>query len=248
MELVSTKEEIAANLLVFDSYRTSKNAKHRAYFGERLRLGKIFVFGIVGERYIFSPSRFVGYSKCTAEKHEAFPGKNGSITTPKLSQLLGKPTENNKAEKAYISLCHEIGIAPSYKGRTYWKFDISNSPSDFTAKSGESGFPDEVAQYIEGATKRVCVNAYERNDKAREACLSHHGLNCAVCEFNFEARYGTLGKGFMHVHHLLPISSRGVAYIVHPVDDLRPVCPNCHAMLHKSDPPFSIEELKTLCR
>jgi 5-methylcytosine-specific restriction protein A len=35
----------------------------------------------------------------------------------------------------------------------------------------------------------------------------------------------------------------GNNYIVDPVKDLEPVCPNCHAMLHRKDPPYSIEEL-----
>jgi len=31
---------------------------------------------------------------------------------------------------------------------------------------------------------------------------------------------------------------------VDPATDLRPVCPNCHEMLHKKDPPYTIEELR----
>jgi 5-methylcytosine-specific restriction protein A len=31
---------------------------------------------------------------------------------------------------------------------------------------------------------------------------------------------------------------------VDPLNHLCPVCPNCHAMLHKRTPPLSIDELK----
>jgi len=65
-----------------------------------------------------------------------------------------------------------------------------------------------------------------------------------VCEFNFEAAYGEIGSGFIHVHHLTKLSDIRQGYEVNPVDDLRPVCPNCHAMLHKRNPPYTIDELK----
>jgi len=49
------------------------------------------------------------------------------------------------------------------------------------------------------------------------------------------------------VHHIKPISEIGEDYLVDPVRDLVPVCPNCHRMLHiKPDGVFSIEELKML--
>jgi 5-methylcytosine-specific restriction protein A len=47
------------------------------------------------------------------------------------------------------------------------------------------------------------------------------------------------------VHHLVKISSSGAEHEVDPVTDLRPVCPNCHAMLHRKDPPYTLEEIAT---
>ena len=61
----------------------------------------------------------------------------------------------------------------------------------------------------------------------------------------FESIYGDIGKHFIHVHHIIPLSSIDETYILDPVKDLRPVCPNCHAMLHKRVPPFSIDELSS---
>jgi 5-methylcytosine-specific restriction protein A len=90
------------------------------------------------------------------------------------------------------------------------------------------------------------VNAYERDHAARQACLAHFGLACSVCKMRFEERYGTLGAGFIHVHHVVPISELGDDYKLDPVKDLRPVCPNCHAMLHRQRPPLSIEALRAI--
>lgn len=99
---------------------------------------------------------------------------------------------------------------------------------------------------MEGALRRVMSSVHERNRDARDACIEHYGATCFVCSFSFEAAYGELGRGFIHVHHLTPVSSIGSEYRVDPITDLRPVCPNCHAMLHRDDPPLTVEELQTL--
>jgi 5-methylcytosine-specific restriction protein A len=100
--------------------------------------------------------------------------------------------------------------------------------------------------YLEGAATQVTQTRYERNLQARIACLQHYGFSCTVCDFNFEKQYGPLGKSFIHVHHVVPIALIGKKYQIDPVKDLRPVCPNCHAMLHKQEPQLSIEKLKKL--
>lgn len=117
--------------------------------------------------------------------------------------------------------------------------------------SRERLYPDELEpgqKYTEGARKQVRVNAYERDVHARKACIKKYGLNCAVCGFNFEARYGLLGKGFIHVHHLKPLALTNGEYELDPVTDLRPVCPNCHAMLHRENKMLSIEELRAVMK
>ena len=98
-------------------------------------------------------------------------------------------------------------------------------------------------EYMVGTVHQVFINAFERNPNARRECLDYHGLQCAVCLMSFEQRYGPIGKGFIHVHHKKPLASREV-YNLDPVEDLVPVCPNCHAMLHTYDPPLTVDELK----
>jgi len=110
-------------------------------------------------------------------------------------------------------------------------------------------FPDEMASpsgYLEGALRLVYVNAYERNPAARTACIAHYGPTCVVCGFNFSVVYGPLSKGFIHVHHLKPLAEIAVKYEVDPITDLRPVCPNCHAIIHMGGGCRSIEEARHL--
>lgn len=97
---------------------------------------------------------------------------------------------------------------------------------------------------IEGAVCQVVINAYERNPIARAQCIAHYGSSCVVCGFNFGAVYGPFAEGFIHVHHIKPLSDIREEYEVNPITDMRPVCPNCHAVIHIDGACRSIEEVK----
>lgn len=105
-----------------------------------------------------------------------------------------------------------------------------------------------AVKYMEGALKRAEVNRYERKAGAKADCIRAHGWDCVVCGVNFEARYGSIGRNFIHVHHLEELSQRGKSKATDPAHDLRPVCPNCHAMLHRESPALTVEELKRMLR
>lgn len=104
----------------------------------------------------------------------------------------------------------------------------------------------ETTNLREGSFKRISVNSYERNPVARARCIATHGAICAVCGFDFGAMYGREAAGYIHVHHLVPLSEIGESYEVDPIADLRPVCPNCHAVIHMSHPPKSIDQVRQL--
>ena len=97
---------------------------------------------------------------------------------------------------------------------------------------------------LEGIQKTITTTIYERNPKAREECLKHWKYSCVVCGFNFEKTYGELGKNYIHVHHINQISSIKKEYEVNPIEDLRPICPNCHAIIHRNKEALTIEELR----
>lgn len=98
----------------------------------------------------------------------------------------------------------------------------------------------------EGARMRIEVNRYERSPINRAVCIAHHGNKCLVCGLDFFEKYGLLGRDYIEVHHRIPVSEMGGSYCVDPIKDLAPVCSNCHAMLHRADPPLSIEALKSI--
>ena len=112
--------------------------------------------------------------------------------------------------------------------------------------SASPDFLDETIKYQEGTVMQVLINKFERNRETRQKCIEAHGCYCHVCGLDFAKKYGEIGKGFIHVHHLIPISTIREDYVVDPINDLIPVCPNCHAMLHRTGngTTLSVEELR----
>lgn len=97
---------------------------------------------------------------------------------------------------------------------------------------------------LEGLAHSVISTHYERNPIYRTICISNKGYKCDACGFDFKHTYGNLGSEYIHVHHTTPVSQMSGGMIINPVKDLVPVCPNCHAMLHRKNPPLTIEELR----
>lgn len=123
----------------------------------------------------------------------------------------------------------------------------------FVQDDSELVYPGELtvqdsAVLFEGAVSKIVVNRSERDKKARAKCIEHYGCRCAVCGFDFENVYGPIGQNKIHVHHLMPLSEIRQEYKIDPVRDLRPVCPNCHLIIHSKKEPFTIDEVKEQIR
>lgn len=104
----------------------------------------------------------------------------------------------------------------------------------------------DVSNLREGAVRFISINAYERNPKARKLCIDAHGTRCVVCDFSFAETYGEIAEGFIHIHHLSPLALSEGEREIDPVADLRPVCPNCHAVIHLKDGCMSIQSLREI--
>ncbi len=107
-------------------------------------------------------------------------------------------------------------------------------------------FPIEDTGFTEGHMRQVHLTIHERNVSARQKCIEHYGTTCAICGIDFGQVYGPVGEGYIHVHHITPLSEIGQEYEVNPITDLVPVCPNCHAMIHRRLPCYSIEEVQSM--
>lgn len=97
-------------------------------------------------------------------------------------------------------------------------------------------YPDVIRKELEiheAIKRRFVTKQFETSPMARKKCLDHHGMSCVVCGMNFEEKYGYFGKDLIHVHHTIPLNEVADNYVITYKSDLVPVCPNCHALLHK---------------
>lgn len=105
---------------------------------------------------------------------------------------------------------------------------------------------EDIAALTEGRVQDVLQTRHERNAEARRKCLAHYGTSCCACGLDFGSRYGEVVHGFIHVHHLHPLAETAQERVIDPIADLRPLCPNCHAVAHFRNPPYTIEEIKQM--
>lgn len=229
-----------------EQQRGNWNTGYTKYRGEWFIFCHIDAAGRTGHDY---GNRFVG------DLLEWYGKTSSTLGQPSIQSMIDPDTpvhifsrNSDRGPFTYLG----IGIAVSTEDvspvRIRWRLKdpnavVSADPAEDTVFSS----PDEVGNLWEGSSKQVTVNAYERNQQARRECIGHYGSACSVCGFDFRVVYGQVGSGYIHVHHIKPISQVNAEYKIDPVADLRPVCPNCHSMLHKKWPePYSIAELRSI--
>ena len=174
-----------------------------------------------------------------------------------LLEIDGKPFFINTLDS---SLQHELKFeVETLTAESSIQFGLLSMQEEFLIKfsltffsellpRSEAGYrgPDEVVGFPEGASSKILVNRYERDPRNRKAAIALHGKTCMACGFNFQAVYGELGDDYIVVHHVIPISDMGDDYKVDPAKDLVTICANCHAMVHRTSPPLTINQLKNL--
>jgi putative restriction endonuclease len=115
----------------------------------------------------------------------------------------------------------------------------------------EFGFAINDSEFIEGKEKLRIHLIKERNPslvklaKEKWAAENSGNIPCLICSFSFFETYGEIGKGFIEAHHLLPLSEL-VPGVNTRIEDLAPVCSNCHSMIHRHKPWLSITELREI--
>ncbi len=156
------------------------------------------------------------------------------------------------ADKPIVLLAQLLERYPSYRwtpeaGGLTVPEPIASEVLSEIQNSANFGFspisPPEVKLYADGKPRTVTIKTYDRSPRARQACIEHYGYNCSVCGFNYAQAYGDIGALYIEVHHLRQVADTDEEILIDPIVDLRPVCANCHRMLHKRRPPLSIEEL-----
>ena len=104
---------------------------------------------------------------------------------------------------------------------------------------------ESLEGFKEGGVRIIRVNKYERDPRNREKALKHHGVRCFGCRLTMAEMYGEIAQGYIHIHHATQLSSINDSQTP-DINELVPLCPNCHAVVHLADPPLTIKRLKEL--
>ena len=204
--------------------------------------------GVIASGYVISEKPF-------REEHFSDPSRKALYIKLRFDVLLlSQPGEILEYSKLSSPLLSKVNWKTQSSGisieahaaeelETLWINHLAQKGYSPMRLSEEITTPE---QFWEGALRKIMVNVYERNPIARKRCITHFGTSCQVCGFDFVKKYGVRGEAFIHVHHIRQLSEICKGYKVDPILDLIPVCPNCHAMLHKTTKPCSIEELKKI--
>ena len=242
MNLIDSINEAAINAQAFSGVGDNENSIANKNFN------RFFHWYYFSNLDIFAPSKFIGYKNINLDNYQG--EGTGTDTQRVLSQWFVKI---DAGTECYNDLKKKLEAFAFSIGKTINKktFEGTGGIYLIDEKYTGSDYPDElpISGIREGALRQVTVNAYERSLKARAACIGYYGAKCYVCDFEFQKIYGKkLGAGFIHVHHVLDIAQVGEEYTVDPIKDLRPVCPNCHAMLHRHKPAMHPDVLRKKIR
>lgn len=206
----------------------------------------------------FTPTEFLAFAKASQYDHwvTISQGKPFKFTVSNKGIVITPSggTSRLVANAEIVQFCSVFGTTREREKEIYRK--IFNSSylvaiaSKYSPERTDFRFPEEIhAESLkEGARRTIVVNAFERSTEARLRCIEAHGTDCVVCGFSFGSVYGDFARDFIHVHHLNPLGAQREEHEVDPVIDLRPVCPNCHAVIHMRNGCLSIEEAKAMLR
>jgi 5-methylcytosine-specific restriction protein A len=137
----------------------------------------------------------------------------------------------------YAGEAEPVEVADQTPVGVVWSF--SPPPEGVTSDAIETGRPG----YLEGI-KRLKTHYVTERDPGlvRDFKANLKSWACQVCDFDFEATYGNVGRRYIEAHHINLLAEGG--QVETTLDDLLAVCANCHRMLHRGRPGLSPDELR----
>jgi len=127
-----------------------------------------------------------------------------------------------------------------------WHVWIESIVQGFESTIGEEEEANSCEQkYLEGVQKYKYHRRIERNKKlVEDKKASVSSLACEVCNFDFEAQYGVIGKKFAECHHIVPLEQIN-GEVENQLSDLAILCSNCHRMIHRNGV-MTLEDLRKM--
>ena len=99
--------------------------------------------------------------------------------------------------------------------------------------------------------KKLIAEINKRYPEVRQFLAEENFIMTSFNNFDFQKIYGDIafnkqGEAYIEAHHLTPLSDlpegKSIQYNIN--DDFRVLCANCHKMVHRKNPQYTIDELK----
>lgn len=204
---------------------------------------------------IFNGDRNLGYINSTVIRRQAIVGYhfledgNGTDACAKGNEgsLIQDFCNKYECEPDDIDIHSGVG---ANSGRTFLLIRDPRLALEILCQASNGLIEENIVlleierRFVEGRVSDVVMKRRERDPKARSACLAAYGFNCYACGINLKSKYCGLDVEVIHVHHEEPLSQSEGAREIYPIATMKPLCPNCHAVIHSRTPPYSITEIR----
>jgi len=249
VELIQNIEQLVENLKTVEYYLNEGTKKEKEEMGGYIARGTILLCYKFNNQIKFSPSRFIGYQGNNLSEHANNYEKDGTVTTPQISKILGvKEQQNDKLRKEFFQYCEKIGFSANNKKHKFWFLN-----SEIKTINQEFFSDDDLnLEFPEGKIIEKIHKSRERNSQVIQIAKSifkqkNGKLFCQICGFDFEQVYGEVGKDFIEGHHTIAVSDMEANYKTRP-EEIALLCSNCHRMVHKKRPWLSLDDLNNLLK
>ena len=168
----------------------------------------------------------------------------------------------------YMKLCNFLRFDPNYSGtglkaggkleEKIWhefsgdKENLRRVSQAIINSSPEVPRPTEFEEYEEEFEEgRLLTRLHKIRERSPSAGKKRKAeifqktgkLECEACGFDFHKFYGEIGQGVAECHHTKPVSELKKGEKT-KLSELSILCANCHRIIHKSKPMYSVEQLR----
>lgn len=246
MGLIKNLKQLKRNIRNVEKYLTVGTDEEKTEMCGLIKRGTCFVAYRINDEVRFAPSRFLGYVYNELHKHDPTQ-TDGRETNIAINTILGeKAAPEIVLERKYLAYCMRLNIQPNRSGaygvqRKYWTLELQhdlfdNDESGDVFTEGELIERTHIARERNSQVIQIAKNKFKRKNGK---------LFCEACGFDFEAKYGKLGRDVIEAHHTIAVSDMLPGHKTSPKDIVL-LCANCHLMVHKRRPWLRMDQLHKL--
>lgn len=114
-----------------------------------------------------------------------------------------------------------------------------------TIKTSE---PVKKQEQIEEFLEKDKDEANDSLEKLKKECLEYYGAICEICGFDYGYTYGEAFESKIDIHHVQGGREEELSPNTDPVQDLIPICHNCHLIIHSKTPSYTVDEMRVMLK